>query len=270
MKTMKNIMTIALLSTVALGGTVTLAESNTYDAVDSEATINFVKSLEEEEVEIPGMPDPEVIDPEDPEIVDPTHPENPNPNPNPSNNLLRINYVSDFDFGTWGSTSNAIKAYAKAQPIYLTNGKVKDVAPFISTIDNRGTERGEGWTLSATASVLTDEKDNELKGAQIILSNGHYTGGELAPKGFSENKNISEGKQTLADTTADTGAGQWSMALGNVKEFTTQLPTKDDASILEDVTYKITDGVRIEIPRNTVTNNTEYSGTITWELETSV
>ncbi|MGX7030828.1 WxL domain-containing protein [Vagococcus zengguangii] len=262
MKTMKNMMTVVLLGTVGLGGTVTFAESNDYNVATSEAKINFVKSLEEEDIEIPGITDPEIVDPE--------NPENPSPNPNPENHLLRINYVSNFDFGTWGSTTNNITAYAKAQPIYLTNGEVQDVAPFVSTIDNRGTERGNGWTLSATASVLTDENENELKGAQIILSNASYNDSELAPQAVQGDKNISAGKQVLANTTAETGAGQWSMALGNVKEFTTQLPTQEDASVLEDVTYDITNGVRIEIPRNTVTNNTEYSGTITWELETSV
>lgn len=265
MKTTKNILTLTLLaslSTLSLGGTV-FAASNNEDFADSKSTINFIKSLEEEEVEIPGITDPETVDPE--------NPENPNPNPNPEGNLLRINYVSDFDFGTWGSTSNSITAFAKAQPIYLVDGSVEEVAPFISTIDNRGSERGNGWTLSAHASELKDENDNVLRGAQIILSNGNYhTNSELAPEVTTGEHNITMGQQTIASTTAETGSGQWSMALGSVNEFTTQLPSAVDTSVLEEVTYNVTDGVRIEIPRNTVTNTTEYSGTITWELETSV
>lgn len=265
MKTTKNILALtvlASLSTVSLGGTA-FAASNNEDLVDSKSTINFIKSLEEEEVEIPGITDPETVDPE--------NPENPNPNPNPEGNLLRINYVSNFDFGTWGSTSNSITAFAKAQPIHLVDGSVEEVVPFISTIDNRGSERGNGWTLSAQASDLKDDNDNVLRGAQIILSSGKYhNNSELAPEVISGEHNITLGKQNIASTTAETGSGQWSMALGSLKEFTTQLPSGTDSSVLEDVTYNVTDGVRIEIPRNTVTNTTEYSGTITWELETSV
>lgn len=264
MKLPKKLFTLTLLaslSSLSLGGTA-FAASNNEDAVDSKSTINFVKSLEEEDIETPGIIDPETVDPE--------NPENPNPNPNPEGNLLRINYVSDFDFGTWGSTSHAITAFAKAQPIHLVGGGVQDVAPFVSTIDNRGSERGNGWTLSAKASELTDENDNILRGAQIILSNGTYSNSELAPEATLGEKNITAGQQVIATTTAETGAGQWSMALGVLKEFTTQLPSESDSSILEEVTYNVTDGVRIEVPRNTVTNTTEYSGTITWELETSV
>ena len=265
MKTTKNILTFALLaslSSLSFGGTV-FAASNSEDSVDSKSTINFIKSLEEEEVEIPGITDPETVDPE--------NPENPNPNPNPEGNQLRINYVSDFNFGTWGSTSNSITAFAKAQPIHLIDGSVEEVAPFISTIDNRGSERGNGWILSAQASELKDENDNILRGAQIILSNGNYnTDSDLAPEATIGEKNITMGQQVIASTTNETGSGQWSMALGSLNEFTTQLPSMEDSSILEEVTYNVTDGVRIEIPRNTVTNTTEYSGTITWELETSI
>lgn len=257
-----NLALIGSLSSLILGGTVS-ATSNNEDSVDSKSTINFVKSLEGEDIDIPGITDPETVDPE--------NPENPDPNPNPDGNLLRINYVSDFDFGTWGSTSHSITAFAKAQPIYLVDGNVEEVSPFISTIDNRGSERGNGWTLAAQASDLTDENDNVLRGAQIILSNGNYHNySELAPEVVKGEHNISLGKQVIASTTAETGSGQWSMALGSLKEFTTQLPSMTDSSVLEDVTYNVTDGVRIEIPRNTVTNTTNYSGTITWELETSV
>lgn len=264
MKTFKNIIALTLLasiSSLSFGGTV-LAASNNEDSIDSNSTINFIKSLEEEDIDIPGITDPETVDPE--------NPGNPNPNPNPEGNLLRINYVSDFDFGTWGSTSTAITAFAKAQPIYLVGGDIQEVAPFISTIDNRGSERGNGWTLSANASDLTDENDNVLRGAQIILSNSSYDNSELAPSATTGELNITAGQQVIASTTAETGSGQWSMAMGSLKEFSTQLPSSPDPSVLEDVTYNVTDGVRIEIPRNTVTNTTEYSGTITWELETSV
>lgn len=265
MKTTKNILTLTLLASLSslnFGGTV-FAASNNEDLVDSNSTINFIKSLEEEAVEIPGITDPETVDPE--------NPENPRPNPNPDGNLLRINYVSDFDFGTWGSTSHEIQAFAKAQPIYLADGSVEEVAPFVSTIDNRGSNRGNGWTLTAEASELKDENDHVLRGAQIILSNGNYhTNSELSPNAVIGEHNITLGAQTIASTTAETGSGQWSMALGSLNEFNTQLPSEEDASVLEDVKYNVTDGVRIEIPRNTVTNTTEYSGTITWELETSI
>lgn len=265
MKITKSFLTLTLLvslSSLSEGGTV-FAASNNEDSVDSKSTINFIKSLEEEDIEIPGITDPETIDPEDPE--------NPKPNPNPEGNLLRINYVSDFNFGTWGSTSHAITAFAKSQPIRLVDGSVEEISPFISTIDNRGSERGDGWILSAHASELKDENANVLRGAQIILSNGNYhTNSALAPEVTTGEHNITLGQQIIASTTAETGSGQWSMALGELNEFTTQLPSVADASVFEEVTYNVTDGVRIEIPRNTVTNITEYSGTITWELVTSV
>lgn len=261
MKKLSFITTGLMLCTLCLGGTVTADSLSSTDT--SDAVIEFRKVLIDEEIEIPG------IDPE--EEIDPGNPENPNPNPNPDGSLLRISYVSDFDFGAWGNTANGITAYSKAQPIYMANGSIQEVVPFVTTTDNRGTERGDGWVLTATASPLTDRTGHELAGAQIIMSNAHYLDTSVGMPTVSNGEwNLSSGPQTLVTTTATTGAGQWGLSLGVLQEVTTEVPTIEDASETVESTYTVTDGVRIEIPRNSITNNTEYQGSIVWELVSSI
>lgn len=250
-----------LVSTLCLGGMVSAADlSSSYT---SDAVIEFRKSLIDEEIEIPG------IDPE--EEVDTENPENPNPNPNPDGSLLRISHVSNFDFGAWGSTASGITAYSKAHPIYLTDGSIREVSPFVTTTDDRGTERGDGWVLTATASPLTDGTGHELAGAEIIMANAHYLDNSVGTPTVSTGEwNLSSGTQTLVTTTSTTGAGQWGLSLGELKEITTEVPSLEDPTETVEATYTVTDGVRIEIPRNTITNNAEYHGSIVWELVSSI
>lgn len=234
--------TITLITAVILGsvtiGTQTIQAAE-YDSATSGTSKGTITILENE------SPDPDVPDPDNPD-----NPINPDPdNPiNPTPGLLRINYISDFEFGSQKNSSGAIDMQAKLDVLYDQNGEEVERVPFVSTEDRRGSER-EGWELQVSQTTpFTDSSGHELVGATISLSNLRYATGTNAPAVTVETIALNEEGQTLSSANATQGSGAWSLALGN--------PTLEGT----------TDGVRLQVPANTVKNDTEYQATLLWEL----
>ncbi|TPR55076.1 WxL domain-containing protein [Enterococcus sp. OL5] len=187
--------------------------------------------------------DPVVPDPENPEEeVTPEEPTNPHPG------LLRINYVSNFDFGQIKNVSRAIEQEARQDYVW-SGGQETGRVPFVATEDRRGTDR-LGWELQVSQpKQLTDASGHELQGATITLSGLRYANAsDSAPVVNPNELVLGEAAQTLATADATQGAGAWTLALGNADG------------------EGQTDGVVLRVPANTTKNDTVYSTAIVWEL----
>lgn len=233
--------TILTLSTALLLGNIGVGALTVYAAdYEDEKTVKTegIISIKENDSADPVIPDPE--NPE--EIIDPEEPTNPHPG------LLRINYVSNFDFGAIKNVSNEINQKARLDQVWYgveEGGRV----PFVAIEDRRGSDR-LGWELRVSQPApLADESGHELKGATITLSNFKYVNPtEKAPVVNQNPIILDETSQPLVTANATQGAGAWSLALGN--------PDNEGH----------TDGVTLQIPANTVKNDTVYSTSIVWEL----
>lgn len=228
--------TAILVGSIGLGSlNAQAAEYEDATNATSQGTITILENEDGDNV----IPDPE--DPDQPIEPDPDNPINPNPG------LLRINYISDFDFGEHMNTSSAITMNAKLDSFLLDEQGIERV-PLVAVQDLRGSDR-KGWELQVSQPEgLTDEDGHELNGATITLSNLRYTNPTNTPTVTSGNIVLNTEGQTLAIADETQGAGAWSLALGNATNEGT------------------TDGVQLHIPTNTVKNNTEYSTTLVWEL----
>ncbi|OTP19983.1 WxL domain-containing protein [Enterococcus mundtii] len=184
-----------------------------------------------------------IPDPEDPDKpVEPEVPVNPNPG------QLKINYVSDFDFGNQKNTSQAVSINAELDTLFDANGEELHRVPFIATEDLRGTER-TGWELRVSQPTnFMDSNGNELAGATISLNNLHYTNEINTPTVTNGELVINQEEQTIVRADKTQGMGAWSLALGKANN------------------EGKTDGVTLNIPANTTKNNTTYKTSIVWEL----
>lgn len=228
---------VALLVGGMSVGTMTSRAAEYEDAtkVKTESTVTIVEN---------DSPDAVIPDPDDPskEVV-PESPVNPNPG------QLRINYVSNFDFGKIKNTSGEIVQSARLDQLW-SDGSEEGRVPFVATEDRRGNER-LGWELQvAQPEQLTDDTGHELKGATITFSGLRYSStSDATPVANQNTLVLGEAAQTLATADAQQGAGAWSLALGNAD------------------TSGTTDGVVLRIPANTTkNNNTVYSTSLVWEL----
>lgn len=232
------ITTFILLTSSLLGPRAVFAADYTgpTEAI-SEGTIKILENEEPDNV----IPDPD--NPDNPITPDPDNPINPHPG------LLRINYVSDFNFGRQLNTSSAIEINADMDTLFDSNtGEEIKRVPFISTEDRRGTDR-LGWELRVSQShPFQDSDGNELNGARLTFNNLSYPTSINAPTVTPGNIVINENEKPIAFADEMQGSGSWSLALGN--------PTNEGT----------TDGVLLEIPANTVKNNTIYSTSLVWEL----
>jgi hypothetical protein len=234
----KTILTLtAALVLGSLGVGTTIGHAADYEDATNVTTEGRVTILENDSND-PVIPDPENPD----EEVDPEGPTNPHPG------LLRINYVSNFDFGNIKNVSRAIEQEARLDYVWSGDYEVGRV-PFVATEDRRGSER-LGWELQVSQpNQLSDESGHELEGATITLSGLRYANPTTAAPTVNPNELIlGDAAQTLATADATQGAGAWTMALGS-----------------EDHEGH-TNGVVLRIPANTTINNTEYSTNIVWEL----
>lgn len=187
-----------LLVTSTAGNTVL---ATTYDGADkatSEAAIQILPGT--------GVIDPEVpnpIDPEEPSI--PVDPINPNPG------SLRINHVSDLNFGDFTLTGRKEKIHAKK----VTTKTGQDLPAFINIADLRGT--GDGWTLKVSQSGELVRGgalafDPEYNGADPGIES---VGGELAADGDEIDVLIAE---------KNAGLGSHSALLGGIDGVSLTIP----------------------------------------------
>ncbi|MBE9909345.1 WxL domain-containing protein [Enterococcus casseliflavus] len=236
----KKILTIAaatLLGSLFMSNQL-IAQAVSYDSSTKATTEGTVTIVEDDNPEI-VVPDPEAPD-------NPLDPENPiNPNPG----QLRINYISDFSFGSIKNTSSAVTLSAQLDKLWAEDGSEVGRVPFVTTEDLRGTSR-QGWELRVSQpEQFKDADGNELQGASLSIGGLRYASESTAAPTVNPNTIVlNESEQAVATASSTQGVGLWSLALGKAN---------DDGG---------TDGVTLDIPANTVKNNTDYTSSIVWEL----
>lgn len=196
------IVSVAGASTTALAATFPDKDATDKSTAEARGKVKFVNS---DQGTIPDPTDP--VTPIDP--IDPV---------NPSENPLRIQHVSNFNFNQRrmsGATALVFNAESvPVQSIYadsegkkeykgrddsekdqngekidsamfgdLSSLDIRETIPFISTMDMR-TERGNGWEMTAQAAPFKlHGTEVELKGAEIRLANSFYAKSDAnAPK----------------------------------------------------------------------------------------
>lgn len=180
------------------------------------------------------------VNPLDPENPNPTLPIDPVDPGNPGTGQpgpLSVDYVSNLKFGVNKISGKNI------------NYKVLNPNPFVQVTDLRGD--GDGWTLSAKMSLFTSSKQQVLKGATLNMKNSVVKAGStgnvsLAPVKSDVVFDNLESKVVLSAKNKS-GRGTWL----NVWSGTDQA----------------NEAIQLNVLAGTPEANTEYSSTITWELE---
>ena len=168
---------------------------------------------------------------------------------NKTQESLRIQYVSDFDFLSVINSYLSIEEISLGDTVKLDDGKVKHVPAFVSVIDDRPGEN-KGWRLQAKASSFKDSINHEINGAELYLSNLNFSKNLTnAPLIENETVNLSNSVTSLISKKAGTHEEKsWSLAFGEL--------TKENK----------TSGVSLKIPSGTQKNNEEYFSVIDWQL----
>ena len=179
--------------------------------------------------------------------VDPTNPDNPNvPNPvdptDPTNpgtgqtGPLSIDYVSNIKFGEHKITGKDI-AY-----------KAKNANPFVQVTDLRGA--GEGWNLSAK---MTEFKSGNkvLRGATLAIKDG------VVKAGSSSNISLAPTKSDILFDNTESKTVMNAKDKGGRGTWLTVWSGTDQAN----------EAIQLNVIAGTPEANTEYTSSITWELE---
>lgn len=166
MKKLSIIVMTGLLVTTTSGNSVLAATFDGPDSAESEASIRILPGT--------GTTDPEITNPIDPgEPSVPVDPVNPNPG------ALRINHVSDLNFGDVTLTGQKETLHAEK----VKTKTDQELPAFINVADLRGT--GEGWSLKVS-------QNGELVRGGVLGFQPEYNGadkgietvgGELASDG---------------------------------------------------------------------------------------
>lgn len=212
--------------------------ASSYEEATKATTVGEITFTENGDPEIP-------VDPENPNIpVVPVEPVN------PENAELMISYVSDFRFGEQDKSLNSWQALADTVYVNKEKKQMKEIVPFITTKDIRGSSR-KGWILTVTQNDdFRDENGEILKGAELQLSGLHYPSLDGAPAINADTITIGKEAQAIVKANETTGVGQWSLALGELKGEE----------------QKKTTGITLNVPETTAKKNTTYSTSLTWEL----
>ena len=182
----KTILATLLISTTILAGTVAVHA----DDLSGKSTAKI--GLTKQDPDNPVGP----IDPIDPD-------DNP-PSNDPTGNTgdLRIDYISNIDFGTQ-TISGKTETYIAEKPASLTESQVSDL---------RGT--GAGWHLQVnydTEKPGFTSEDKTLSGAELTLPSGtakSVADNKATPPATSEVV-VNDAAQNIMTATANTGLGTW-------------------------------------------------------------
>lgn len=192
-----------------------------------------------------------IVNPEDGET--PIIPEDPitgNEKPqNPIKENIRIQYVSDFDFGSHKNNSAELLTPSSGDYGELSTSEKKNVVSFLSIIDDRTTVTN--WSLSATSSVFSDSTGHTLPGAEIQLSQLNYQGDtSKVPQVSPGTITLSDSSEQISRSNATPTNGTWSLAFG-------KLTTEGQSS-----------GANLFIPKGYAKNTTQYTAVIDWTITT--
>ncbi|EPB3092729.1 WxL domain-containing protein [Enterococcus faecium] len=182
----KTILAAALISTTVLAGTLAVHA----DDLSGKSTAKI--GLTKQDPDNPVGP----IDPIDPD-------DNP-PSNDPTGNTgdLRIDYISNIDFGTQ-TISGKTETYIAEKPASLTESQVSDL---------RGT--GAGWHLQVnydTEKPGFTSEDKTLSGAELTLPSGtakSVADNKATPPATSEVV-VNDAAQNIMTAAANTGLGTW-------------------------------------------------------------
>ncbi|HGL5645168.1 TPA: WxL domain-containing protein [Enterococcus faecium] len=182
----KTILATLLISTTILAGTVAVHA----DDLSGKSTAKI--GLTKQDPDNPVGP----IDPIDPD-------DNP-PSNDPTGNTgdLRIDYISNIDFGTQ-TISGKTETYIAEKPASLTESQVSDL---------RGT--GAGWHLQVnydTEKPGFTSEDKTLSGAELTLPSGtakSVVDNKATPPATSEVV-VNDAAQNIMTAAANTGLGTW-------------------------------------------------------------
>lgn len=237
-------------ATTALAQDYVNDEDGKYASAKTNATVTF------EADEDTGT----IVDPDDPDDgdedgggIDPV-------DPNENGAELMISYASNLNFGTqskqgtsWNALADKVyKTDAEGNHVVDEDGEkeLKEVTPFVATKDSRGASR-KGWSLTVKQDGAFKDGNDELKGAEIVLSGLRYGGDQGAPTPKAEAITVSNEAKEVSNATTEQGIGAWSLALGS-------LQGEEGA--------KTTNGVTLNVPSISAKNTGDYSTTVTWEL----
>ncbi len=186
-------------------------------------------------------------DPKDPTKPGPTDPND--GNTTEQTGALQINYLSNLDFGSdIEITSKTVTANVK-----------NDTPRFYQVSDLRGTAAGWKLNVSLGDFVPTDTKNTNkpITGATISFKNGEAVTSNDTVNGsdvdLAKTHDISlsagnTGVQTLLSADKGTGRGTW------LARYTAEAGATDNEHIV------------FSAPTNSITANTGYKATLTWQL----
>ncbi|EPD1725703.1 WxL domain-containing protein [Enterococcus faecalis] len=243
----------AVLAMLSAGGVsaATTALAQDYDEDGLSAKTNATVTFEADE-DTGTIVDPDDGD-EDGGGIDPV-------DPNENGAELMISYASNLNFGTqskqgtsWNALADKVyKTDAEGNHVVDEDGEkeLKEATPFVATKDSRGASR-KGWSLTVKQDGAFKDGDDELKGAEIVLSGLRYGGEHGAPTPKAEAITVSDEAKEVSNASTDEGIGAWSLALGKLQG--------EEGS-------QTTNGVTLNVPSTSAKNTGEYSTTVTWEL----
>lgn len=221
---------------------ITRPNNETALPVDTSKTVKYVLKKNERS---------KVVDPSD--GTTPFVPKDSNGNDAKQNTTtedLRIQYVSDFDFGKHSQSMDEVNTLAAAdRGIRQNESTAKDVVSFISVIDDRAVQ--SNWTLNVSASPFRNNAGQTLSGATIQLSGLNYKS-PASDKPVAETgiKDISSGTTRISYANKKLSLKSWSLSFG-------ELTNNKESS-----------GAKLIVPANTPKDVGQYQSTINWNLVT--
>lgn len=180
--------------------------------------------------------------------VDPEYPDNPTP-PSPIDKTdtknvgtgqkgpLSVDYVSNLRFGQHKISGKNI-AY-----------KALNANPFVQVTDLRGA--GDGWSLSEKMSSFTSKNNQVLKGATLSMKDS------LVKAGSSSNISLAPVKSDILFDNEETKLVMNAKDKGGRGTWVNVWSGEDQSN----------EAVQLNIIAGTPEANTEYTSSITWELE---
>ncbi len=144
-----------------------LAAENTGEGAASNATVGF----DNENGEDGGGGITPPVDPEEPDTdIEPDDKDDEEGGSTGNTGDLRIDYVSNFRFGSHKIGAGTQTLYAKTVKATAANGERIDVPNYVQLTDLRGT--GAGWNLTVSQDGQFESADGDLlNGAQLKITN---------------------------------------------------------------------------------------------------
>lgn len=270
---MKNTTKFTLLSALVLSGLGSLA--TTTCAAEETA----VRSTDAQVKFAPSDDPTDPVDPTDPtNLIDPIDPTDPTKPVDPgTDGPLRLDYVSNFDFGIQKISSTDQTYQAKAQMVKTKGGSMKAVPNYAQITDNRGTL--EGWSLSVkqNGQFISETSKKSLTGATINITNASLSTGSESPASIilpNLTLNAEGASQIVMGVKTGEGAGTFVYQMGKVENLKENIDAvKDESTGSKDAAGKDKADTRIEssdvtlkVPGGTQKMSEKYATTLTWTL----